>query len=86
MKIVQGIMSIFHVRFFLLHQKHTFVDAIDAKVIILEYFCGLYCIILTLLTKKVKSRNPWFKIYNSKQEFFYNKILAIAPFTFYIKK
>lgn len=54
--------SMFHVTFIQVHQKYTFVGTFDAKVIILEYFCGLYCIILTLLTKKVKSRNSWIEI------------------------
>ena len=45
-----------------------------------------YWIILTLLTKKVKSLNSWVEINKSNQEFFINEILENEPFTFYIKK
>ncbi len=74
--------STFQVTLIQVHQKYTFVGTFDAKVIILKYFCSLYWIILTLLTKKVKSLNSWVEIYKSKQEFFMQENLGIEPFTF----
>ncbi len=78
-------MSIFKLTFIQVHQKSTFVGAIDAKVIILKYFCSLYWIILNPTNKKGQKSNSWFEIYKSKQEFFIQENLDIEPLIYIIK-